>query len=382
MKYYEKLKGRHVSLASISLDDSQMYCAWKNDTSELGQIVFDTYKDSKKVTEEEAKGELNDLVESETFAIIDGEKKKMIGLIGLTNTKAMNNRSNAWLQMDPTILKDNQIYKGREALELFLDYCHNIMNLHNVLIEVPTFNEQLLTICQISNMEFMGKRDSAAHYKENNFYDLVYFQSVSNKRNHIGRYSNIEQKSSHIKNLLADEKNLKDIVTGDRIKLAKYQGQEEYIPKMATFLNDPDISIPLGEFKTHWNDCRSKEQLENVDYLIEKGDKLIGYVNLFGKDLYNHKASLEIMIGDKDEQHKGYGEEALHLFLDEQQKNGPYVNIESTIFEFNDRSKKMHEKIGCNYVGTRKEGYFAYGKLNDMYMYEMNLEQGRQKIKK
>ena len=78
------------------------------------------------------------------------------------------------------------------------------------------------------------------------------------------------------------------------------------------------------------------------------------------------------MIGDVSEQNKGYGTEAVQLFLDEQFKNGPFNSLVSSVFEFNLPSQKLHESIGYQEIGIRPEAYYAYGKLNNMHIYEIN----------
>lgn len=383
MSYYKKVEGDSIYLASIDCDkDVLKYMEWNNSKDIDSRIVFGGYT-VKRLTEEAAREELNDLAEQNAFAIIDKGNDKMIGLIGLSNTQAMNQRSNLWIKMDTTIDYNKQIDQGVDALHLMLEYCFYIMNLHSVVIQFPAFNSQTLDICKNSKMLFMYERDQAV-LLENDLYDnLISYQCTpSIYESGVGFYEihDLSPVFSNIRQLsFNDNSKMNDIITGNNIQLVAPNNilenkNDDYIHTMASFLNNPKVSIPLGEYKTNWNNYIAKEQLESVDYVIEKNGKLIGYINLFNKNKTDRSASLEVVIGDIKEQRKGYGKEAMSLFLEEEYQNGIYNSLISNIFEFNEPSLKLHKALGYEKIGERYEAYYAYGKLNNMQTYEMNRE--------
>lgn len=384
MSYYKKIEGNHLYLASIDCDkDASLYMEWNNSKERDARIVFEGYTGKEDLTEETAREELNDLAVKNAFAIIDKGSNEMIGLIGLSNTQAMNQRSNLWIQMDTTMDYNKQIDQGVDALHLMLEYCFDIMNLHSIIMEFPAFNRQAFDICKDSNMLFMSEREQAV-LLENGLYDnmisyqcspMIYEMETALYANqdlsHIG--SNIRQLSFN------EVSKMRDILTGANVQLVTPSSiaenkKDHYIHTLAAFLNDPEISIPLGEYKTNWNNFRAKRQLESVDYVIEKDDKLIGYVNLFRKNERNRSADLEVVIGDKSEQRKGYGKEAMSLFLTEEYQNGIYNSLISNIFDFNKPSLRLHQSLGYQKIGDRYEAYYANGSLRDMQTYEMNQE--------
>lgn len=376
MKYYKKIDGKNIYLASINLADAEKYMELVNNESHDGEIVFDGYKGEKIATIEEALEKLQEMADDNVFAIISKENDKLIGFTSLTNIQAMNQRSSMWIKIDTDIDFLNQVFFGAEAVDLLLDYAFNIMNLNNVVIDVPVFNRQALEICKHASMFFMAERHEACHYKDGKFYNLESFQCTKNMYGTKREVSTLEIDDSYIEYPyeMFQDKSMSDTVINDKsdIILSKYEKQKDYITRMASFLNNPVVSIPLGEYKVNWTDSSALEHLESVSYLIKSYEELIGYVNLFRRDSYNHRADLEIMIGDREFQNKGYGREALELFLSEIYVNSSYNALLSNIFDFNIASAKLHESLGYVKIGTRRESYYAYGKLNDMDIYEMN----------
>ncbi len=379
MGYYKKIEGKDIYLASINLDDAEQYMGWVNDSD----VVFEGYKREKIASVEDARNELNDMAVKNVFAVVDKNTNQFIGLTGFANTQAMNQRSHMWIKMSPEIDYGSQVSKGAQATDLMLEYAFDIMNLHSIVVDVPAFNKQVLDICSHSQLQFMSERKHASRMGDN-LYSTISFQCTKPLygTKHFPTQLSFSNDARSIQDMAVDEANLQKFLKGNRIVLSKYAGQEEYIPRMASFLNDPSVSIPLGEYKTNWNDYRAKKQLESVDYVIEKDGNIIGYINLFRKDLYNKTADLEVMIGDRSEQNKGYGTEAMQLFLDEQFSNGPYNSLVSNVFEFNLPSKKLHEAVGYHEIGVRPEAYYAYGKLNDMHTYEINRDSYQKKMSK
>lgn len=374
MEYYKKMIGKNICLASINLNDAEKYMELVNDNSHDGRIVFEGYKSEKINSIEEARDKLNDMAIKNYFAIIDKSNNKLIGFTGLSNVQSMNQRSSIWIKIDPSISFDKQVHFGAEAIDLLLEYAFEIMNLNSIVMDVPAFNKQGLEIAKTANMFFMCERHEASCY-DDKYYNLESFQCTRSMYGTKKGVSLLDIDESYVEYPKSTFDNSSSSLhrDGSSITLTKYDTSKvDYVSKMAHFLNNPLVSIPLGEYKINWNDYRALKQLQDVSYIIEKYDDLIGYINLFRKDSFNNSADLEIVIGDRNEQNKGYGREALSLFLEELYNNSSYNSLVSSIFDFNAVSTKLHESMGYEKIGTRKEAYFAYGRLNDMNIYEMN----------
>lgn len=389
MSYYKKIDGNHLYLASInSQRDAIKYMYWNNFKDNDSLIVFDGYTGKRILTEEAARAELDDLSNKDAFAIIDKGRNQMIGLIGLSNKDQINQKSNIWIKMDTTMDYDKQIDQGVNALHLMLEYCFDFMNLNSIVMEFPAFNKQSLDICKKSSMSFMAKRDQAVLLGKDLYDNLISYQCNPMIYDmETGLFEDHNRAFSEIKKLsFNNNSKMSQLLTGNNISLVmpsilREDKKKDYIHDLASFLNDPKVSIPLGN-KVNWNYERSKMQLESVDYAIFKDDKLIGYINLFRKNERSRSADMEVLIGDRNEQNKGYGREAMTLFLEEEYQNGIYNSLISNIFDFNEPSLNLHQSLGYKKIGNRYEAYYAYGKLNDMQVYEMNRDVHREYVKK
>lgn len=370
MRYYEKLRSKkgNVRLCSISLLDADKYCEWKNRTDEESRIVFESYKDEKVLDIQDAEKILNDLATDDAFAIINDNQ--LIGLIGYSRMKLCNQRTNVWIQMDPYLDMDKQVFFGEEALDALIRYSYDSMNLHNIMMQVPAFNIQALEILRNSNMQYLGSSVATALYQNDLYYSTVYYQTT--KERYLENYKHIEKIDKSCRRIMIpDDSKLSELVQGEKISLVKCKNPtDKQVSRCAEILNNPKVGIPFGWHKVNWNDYRARKYLSNSEYLVLKEEELVGCVNLFRKDVRSHNAELEIMIGEQY-QKKGYGREALTLLLQDAFENGGYVSLLSSIFSFNDKSQKLHEAMGYHKFGSRMESYYAYGEFHDIEMYEM-----------
>lgn len=108
-------------------------------------------------------------------------------------------------------------------------------------------------------------------------------------------------------------------------------------------------------------------------FMICKKEDLtpIGEINYNSYDSRNQKAEFGIKICDKNEQSKGYGEDALNHFIDFMFKNLNLNKIELTTMIDNIRAQNMYKKLGFKEIGIIRKAYFdsRYGDFSDvLYM--------------
>ena len=107
------------------------------------------------------------------------------------------------------------------------------------------------------------------------------------------------------------------------------------------------------------------KQVLNFDYiLLDKNNKFAGFCNRLSTEGRN--ARIDIAISPKY-QNKGIGTKLLSCYYDELFRAG-YLSVTSYVFDFNEASKKLHDKL-ATHVGTRKNSYYSYGRLWDMNIY-------------
>jgi len=100
---------------------------------------------------------------------------------------------------------------------------------------------------------------------------------------------------------------------------------------------------------------------------ITEGDlvKLIGTVGLHGINNKDHNATFGIAIGEKEYWNKGYGTEAARLIIDYGFEQLNLHRISSSALSFNERSIRMHKRVGFSEEGRQREHIFKNGKYCD-----------------
>ena len=338
MAYYKKLEGTGVYLSPIDVEkDYLKYMEWCNRDDD-SYFVFDKYINGN-ITEEQAHDKMRQYEQENAFAIIDKSNNEFIGLIGLSNTLQNNQRSNIWIKIDTAIDFNNQINKGAESLNMMMKYCFDYLNLYSIVLEYPAVIEQTRGICEKSQMRYIATKSEAVRLKDDVFDNTILYECNPTIYNDI-TYIDISREASVV----------------------------------AEYMSNPEIAIPLGEFKTNWTIDAAKEYLEQVNYAImlnDSSNKLIGSITLFNKNDRNKTANIETVIGYSELHNQGFGKEAKDLFLEEMYANGTYNNLLSSVFDFNYLSRGVNEHLGFNYIGIREKAYYAYGHLNNMKLYEM-----------
>jgi RimJ/RimL family protein N-acetyltransferase len=114
-------------------------------------------------------------------------------------------------------------------------------------------------------------------------------------------------------------------------------------------------------------------------FVIEVEDaektKAIGTISLNGINAKDHNATFGIAIGDKKYWSKGYGSEAAALIIKYGFEQLNLHRINSGVLSFNDRSIRMHLKLGFREEGRRREIIFRNGAYCDEVMFGLLREE-------
>ena len=81
---------------------------------------------------------------------------------------------------------------------------------------------------------------------------------------------------------------------------------------------------------------------------------------------FNKNANLDIFIGNKEQQRKGFASEAIQLILEHAFNDLDLERVESKIFTNNISSIKLHEKNGFINEGILRNYFFKDGKYNNV----------------
>lgn len=94
-------------------------------------------------------------------------------------------------------------------------------------------------------------------------------------------------------------------------------------------------------------------------------NKAIGVCGLHRTNHRHGNAEFGIFIGEKSCWHKGYGPEAARLVIDHGFNSLNLHRIYSGSFSENERSIKLHKKLGFVQEGLKKEHIYKNGHYND-----------------
>jgi RimJ/RimL family protein N-acetyltransferase len=118
-----------------------------------------------------------------------------------------------------------------------------------------------------------------------------------------------------------------------------------------------------------WLEGRTKQPLayDNVFFAIDTKDgRHIGSINFHQTQPENRKATLGIMIGEKDCWSQGYGTDAIVTLLrfgfDEMNLN----RVDLTVFDGNDRGIACYRKCGFMEEGRLRQERYAGGRYIDV----------------
>ena len=133
--------------------------------------------------------------------------------------------------------------------------------------------------------------------------------------------------------------------------------------------NREKFTIPLGEDKyimQYGNkDYGFIKTVMNYSYiLLDNFNNYCGYVSILRANCFN--AEIEIGIVPSL-QRRGIGTKVISKFYNELFAVG-FLSVTSIVFEFNEASIKLHNKVSKCY-GKREKSYYIKGRLWDMYYY-------------
>ena len=164
----------------------------------------------------------------------------------------------------------------------------------------------------------------------------------------------------------------------------KIQGERLYMSPInpddyeiyTKWMNDPKVVNGLGGYGKVYALLKEKECLEkmiksgqNYAIVLNEGDELLGNISLMDVDSRERTAELGIFIGEEKNRGKGYGTEAIKIFLE---YGFNTLNLQNIMLKVNSNNKsaiKSYEKVGFKVFGRRTKSVYENGKYYDtIYM--------------
>ncbi len=160
---------------------------------------------------------------------------------------------------------------------------------------------------------------------------------------------------------------------GKRVKLRELKIED--VEPAYRYMSDPEVLLNLSpgipypmtlERERHWFESQI-EMKDTYNFSIEDIETglYIGGCGINKIDWKNSIATVGIYIGDKDFRGKGYGTEAMGLFIDFIFNQMNINRVQLFVFSFNERAIRSYKKIGFVEEGRLKQSIFRNGKYHD-----------------
>ena len=159
---------------------------------------------------------------------------------------------------------------------------------------------------------------------------------------------------------------LREVRKEDADIINKLGNEEEVFINLSTRLPMPR---PL-QVEESWHSEYIKEYGDDfVQFVIEKLDgTVIGKCGTGHIDWKNACVTIWIFIGKDENRSKGYGSEALSLFINFIFTEMNMNRVQLYVFGFNERAVTSYKKVGFVVEGVQKKELFRNGRYNDVYI--------------
>ncbi|TFG17923.1 MAG: N-acetyltransferase [Promethearchaeota archaeon] len=148
--------------------------------------------------------------------------------------------------------------------------------------------------------------------------------------------------------------------------------KREYIDKFLEWLNDPEVTQHLMRFRPltremeeDWFDSLKDREGDIIFAILINQNQLIGNCSIMNILWNDRVGTCGIFIGDKKEQGKGYGTEAMKLLLEYGFNTLNLNRIDLKVNDFNSRAIRCYQKIGFIEEGRMRQSCFRNGEYHD-----------------
>jgi RimJ/RimL family protein N-acetyltransferase len=131
------------------------------------------------------------------------------------------------------------------------------------------------------------------------------------------------------------------------------------------------MASPIGEaVEERWFDRMIEAHGTDRFFFVicrRADDRPVGSIDLHEVDLRNGSASLGIAIGDPDDTGEGYGTAALLALIAFAFRQLRLERVELDVYDFNDRARRVDERVGFVLEGTMRHALYRDGAFHDVH---------------
>jgi RimJ/RimL family protein N-acetyltransferase len=173
MKYFKKMIGKRCYLSPMNPEDAEKYVTWLNDMEVAQYLTLASHIINRDVEKETLERFAR---QGDHFAIVDVETDELIGGCGLLNIDHINRTA------EVGIFIGEKGYWGRgygeEAMRLLLDFAFNILNLHNIMLNVYAYNTRAQRCYRKIGFREIGRRRQARRIQGSSF-DVIFMDILA-----------------------------------------------------------------------------------------------------------------------------------------------------------------------------------------------------------
>lgn len=165
---------------------------------------------------------------------------------------------------------------------------------------------------------------------------------------------------------------MKPVLDGRRVRLrpigpadaaAIYASLDE--PE-ARRLTGTHATFTLADVEAHCARVAAAE--DRWDYAIVRDGAAIGEAVLLDADAPNRTIGFRIALWDPATRGQGFGHEAAALLVDFAFRSLGFNRVELDVFAFNERARRLYERLGFVHEGTRREALIWDGERVDCHI--------------
>lgn len=177
MKYFKKLKGESLYLSPINTEDLEVYADWIN-TLSTTIPMGNASNNFSLLNEKEAIERLSK--EGHNYAIIRKEDDTLIGNCSLFDINQLHRTAELGIFIGDENNRGQGL--GGEAINVMLSYGFKVLNLHNIMLKVFSFNERAIKAYEKVGFKECGRRHEAFEVN-NQLFDDVFMEILESDFN-------------------------------------------------------------------------------------------------------------------------------------------------------------------------------------------------------
>lgn len=302
---------------------------------------------------------------------------RVIGIVGLSDIIWSNKRAKLNIFLDKNLGSDITNELSGYIIDDYINYVHE-SSIHNITMSVNRSNNDMIDILNNTNMNYYGQIPYGAVSGDKLESNLM-FQHIPNMKREYGviipdgktiSLSKLDTEKNKLDDQIELDNGFK-LVSPKLILTENIDSNNILKDHIKAMQNREKFTMPLGEDKYILElgneDYSISKAIMNYTYIVlDENNKYSGYISILRNNANSKNAEIEIGI-DPNLQHKGLGTKVINRFYDELFSVG-YASVTSSVFEFNNASLKLHEKV-AQLNGIRLDSYYINGRLWDMNVY-------------